>query len=112
MRKETKNKFLISQAPYRHNIYAVLRTLVGIFTDTSQHHFERWGLHLIGIDFTFQCHQVSCALLYELVATQLHLNQSSVKYLVSEVRIADLLLIFGFQAVESSITNIFFKALI
>ena len=37
--------------------------------------------------------------------------EGSVKYLVSEVRIADLLLIFGFQAVESSITNIFFKAL-
>ena len=76
MRKKTRNRFLISQAPYRHNIYAVLRTLVGIFTDTSQHHFERWGLHLIGIDFTFQCYQVSCALLYEFVATQLHLYQS------------------------------------
>ena len=50
MRKETRNRFLISQAPYRHNIYTILRTLVGIFTDTGQHHFERWGPHLIGDD--------------------------------------------------------------
>ena len=38
--------------------------------------------------------------------------EGSVKYLVSEVLMADLLLMLGFQAVESSITKIFFNTLI
>lgn len=37
-------------------------------------------------------------------------TEGSTKYRVSDVRIADLDLRLGFQANESSITNIFFKA--